>query len=140
MADIIIPIQTGWDMLYSLITDQHFLAAYFVGLFVVAFLFRRLRLGMIRNIGAAVRSRSSLRGNSKGVAPILLAIIPILAYIGVDIGIGYLFSDKAVYVYGMTASEFLSETWLILVFLISWALFCMWYAFPSGKAISRLRM
>ena len=57
MTDISIPVQTPWDIVYGALTDPHILAVYFFGLLLAVLLIRRLRVGMLRNVGAAFKQR-----------------------------------------------------------------------------------
>jgi len=149
VADILIPIQTPWDMLFSLLTDNHFLAAYVLVLFLLAFFLRRMRLGMIGNIGAAVRRSSvrSLKRNKSGAFPVAILAV-FAAYFVFDLVSGYLVDkfldhDNVKYIEGLSGSEFFgllweSGVWLIVVLMAVWAVFCIWFAFPGKKAINRV--
>lgn len=72
------------------------------------------------------------------LAPIAWFIGTTIAYLGIDWGIRQLFPEAGVtYVEGMTAAEFFSELWPLLIFLSAFAILCFYLSFPSKKSLER---
>lgn len=47
MAEVVIPLETPWDMAYQLFTDPTFLAIFFVAVPLVCYATRKLRMRMM---------------------------------------------------------------------------------------------